>query len=215
MISLKNYNSDLKAKYNLTVEISLILSLLFILAVFEFSPKKIKYNPVKTSISEIINIENIVPTEQSLPPDLPKPVLPIISLNDDIQDIVLEDVGIDYNKEYTKPPDVRRNRIVEDDPYVFKFVEELPRPIGGIKAIQEKLFYPELAKKIGIEGKVIVTAVVDENGNVIKTEVLKSVFPSLDEIACKAVSETKFSPGKQRGKPVKVEIKIPVNFKLR
>jgi protein TonB len=207
MITLKNYN--------VTIEISLILSLLLILAAFQFSPEKLKYIPVKTSVPEIINIENITPTEQSLPPDLPRPVLPIISLSDDIQDIVMEDVSIDYNKGYTKLPDLTKDRIVEDERRIFKVVEELPTPVGGMKAIQERLFYPEFAKKIGIEGRVVIAAVVDENENVIKTKVLKSIFPDLDNIACKAVSETKFFPGKQRGKPVKVEVKIPVNFKLK
>ena len=193
----------------------MILSLLLILAAFQFSPEKLKYIPVKTSVPEIINIENITPTEQSLPPELPRPVLPIISLSDDIQDIVMEDVGIDYNKGYTKLPDLTKDRIVEDERRIFKVVEELPTPVGGMKAIQERLFYPEFAKKIGIEGRVVIAAVVDENENVIKTKVLKSIFPDLDNIACKAVSETKFFPGKQRGKPVKVEVKIPVNFKLK
>ena len=193
----------------------MILSLLLILAAFQFSPEKLKYIPVKTSVPEIINIENITPTEQSLPPELPRPVLPIISLSDDIQDIVMEDVSIDYNKGYTKLPDLTKDRIVEDERRIFKVVEELPTPVGGMKAIQERLFYPEFAKKIGIEGRVVIAAVVDENENVIKTKVLKSIFPDLDNIACKAVSETKFFPGKQRGKPVKVEVKIPVNFKLK
>ena len=188
---------------------------MLILAAFQFSPEKLKYIPVKTSVPEIIDIENITPTEQSLPPELPRPVLPIISLSDDIQDIVMEDVSIDYNKGYTKLPDLTKDRIVEDERRIFKVVEELPTPVGGMKAIQERLFYPEFAKKIGIEGRVVIAAVVDENGNVIKTKVLKSIFPDLDNIACKAVSETKFFPGKQRGKPVKVEVKIPVNFKLK
>lgn len=188
---------------------------MLILAAFQFSPEKLKYIPVKTSVPEIINIENITPTEQSLPPELPRPVLPIISLSDDIQDIVMEDVSIDYNKGYTKLPDLTKDRIVEDERRIFKVVEELPTPVGGMKAIQERLFYPEFAKKIGIEGRVVIAAVVDENENVIKTKVLKSIFPDLDNIACKAVSETKFFPGKQRGKPVKVEVKIPVNFKLK
>lgn len=188
---------------------------MLILAAFQFSPEKLKYIPVKTSVPEIINIENITPTEQSLPPELPRPVLPIISLSDDIQDIVMEDVSIDYNKGYTKLPDLTKDRIVEDERRIFKVVEEPPTPVCGMKAIQERLFYPEFAKKIGIEGRVVIAAVVDENENVIKTKVLKSIFPDLDNIACKAVSETKFFPGKQRGKPVKVEVKIPVNFKLK
>jgi hypothetical protein len=126
MITLKNYNADLKAKYSLTIEISLILSLLLILATFQFSPENLKYSPVKTSVPEIINTENITPTEQSLPPDLPKPVLHVISLTDNIQDIVMEDVSIDYNKEYSNPPDPTNDRIVVDERIIFEAVEEPP-----------------------------------------------------------------------------------------
>ena len=44
--------------------------------------------------------------------------------------------------------------------------------------------------------------------------VLQSLFPSLDEVALKAVNETKFIPGMQRGKPVNVQMTIPIQFKL-
>lgn len=215
MPALKNYNADLKVKYNVTIKISLIFSLLFILGAFEFSPKKLKDNSVKLSTPEIINVENITQTKQEFPPDLPKPILPVISLSDDIEDIIMEDVSIDYKKEYTKLPDLVKDRVVVDEKIIFKVVEEPPQPIGGMKAIQEKLFYPEIPKRVGIEGKVIVIAVINEEGTVIKTNIYKSVFPELDDIAVKAVSETKFYPGKQRGKPVKVEVKIPIDFKLK
>jgi len=50
---------------------------------------------------------------------------------------------------------------------------------------------------------------------VINASVLQSLFPSLDEVALNAVKETKFIPGKQRGKPVNVEMKIPIQFRLK
>jgi periplasmic protein TonB len=90
----------------------------------------------------------------------------------------------------------------------------MPEPIGGIKAIQEKITYPEIAKRAGVEGKVYILAFVDENGNVTKANVLKGIGAGCDEAARDAVLGTKFKPGKQRGTPVKVQVSIPVVFKL-
>ena len=57
-------------------------------------------------------------------------------------------------------------------------------------------------------------AYVDEQGIVTKTEVLKGIGAGCDEAAEYAVKQTKFSPGKQRGKAVKVKIMVPIIFKL-
>jgi len=96
----------------------------------------------------------------------------------------------------------------------FVAVEEMPFPIGGLKAIQEKIVYPEEAKNSGIEGKVYILAFINENGNVDKAKVLKGIGGGCDEAALNAVMKTKFSPGKQKGKPVKVQVSIPIVFKL-
>ena len=91
----------------------------------------------------------------------------------------------------------------------------MPEPIGGIAAIQSKIVYPEIAKRAGVEGKVYVKAYIDKNGDVTKAVVLKGIGAGCDEAALKAVKETKFKPGKQRGKPVNVQVSIPVVFKLQ
>ena len=96
----------------------------------------------------------------------------------------------------------------------FVAVEEMPFPIGGLSAIQEKIVYPELAKRSGIEGKVYILAYINEKGIVDHAKVIKGIGAGCDEAALKAVKETKFSPGKQRGKPVKVQVSIPIVFKL-
>jgi len=97
----------------------------------------------------------------------------------------------------------------------FVAAEEMPEPIGGLYAIQSKIKYPEEAKQNGIEGKVFIQAFIDENGNVAKAKVIKGVGSGLDEAALEAVKQTKFIPGKQEGKPVKVQIAIPILFKLQ
>ena len=90
----------------------------------------------------------------------------------------------------------------------------MPQPIGGIAAIQSKIVYPEIAKRAGVEGRVYVLAFVDRDGNVTKAKILKGIGAGCDEAALKAVEETKFKPGKQRGKPVNVQVSVPVFFKL-
>ncbi len=111
------------------------------------------------------------------------------------------------------PPPPKEEKKVEE-PTFFVAVEEMPEPIGGLKSIQSKITYPDLAKKAGIEGKVFILAYVDESGKVIKAEIVKGIGLGCDEAALNAVLATKFKPGKQRGKPIKVQITIPITFKL-
>jgi TonB family protein len=101
----------------------------------------------------------------------------------------------------------------EDD--FSPLVENMPGPIGGMFAIQEKIKYPEIAKRAGIQGKVIIQAFIDENGNVVHTKILNGIGGGCDEMAVDAVKKTKFNPGTQNGKPVKVQVTIPIVFKLQ
>ncbi|HPN39488.1 MAG TPA: energy transducer TonB, partial [Melioribacteraceae bacterium] len=100
----------------------------------------------------------------------------------------------------------------EEEVY-FVAVEEQPEPIGGIQGIQSRIVYPEIAKRTGVQGRVFVKAFVNENGDVAKVELIKGVGAGCDEAAMDAVKQTKFKPGKQRGKSVKVQVAIPLVFK--
>lgn len=102
----------------------------------------------------------------------------------------------------------------EDDSTYYIAVEEMPEPIGGIKAIMENVSYPKEAKDNNIQGKVYVLAYINEEGLVEKTKIIKSVDPLLDEAALDAVKKVKFTIAKQDGKPVKVEVAIPIVFQL-
>lgn len=95
-----------------------------------------------------------------------------------------------------------------------KATDAKPTIVGGTAAIAEKVHYPEIAKRAGIEGKVLVKAVLDTDGSVLSTEVIKSVGSGCDEAAVKAITETKFTPGYKDGEAVRTEVTIPVMFKL-
>ncbi len=104
----------------------------------------------------------------------------------------------------------------DSDPNVyFVSVEEMPEPIGGMYTIQSKIKYPEKAKQEGVQGKVYIVAYIDENGDVTDTKIIKGIGAGCDEAAIDAIKQTKFTPGKQRGKPVKTQVSIPIVFKLQ
>ena len=216
MPTLKYHSADLRSKYPTYIKISVVLSLLFVIIAFKLAPENSKSTVLKSTTQDIIKVTDIAQTIQpTKPPDLPKPLVPKIAVSDDIQNIDLVDVSIDYNKQFTKPPEREKEKVIEDDNVIFIAVEEMPKPIGGMESIVNKLYYPELARRVGITGRVVIAAVINKEGNVVNAHVLQSLFPSLDEVALNAVKETKFIPGKQRGKPVNVQMTIPIQFRLR
>jgi len=94
------------------------------------------------------------------------------------------------------------------------FAEEMPSPVGGLPAIYKNVKYPEIAQKAGIQGKVYLLAFVNENGGVDDVKVIKGLGGGCDEAAIKAVKNTKFKPGKNKGKAVKVKFSLAIKFKL-
>lgn len=103
---------------------------------------------------------------------------------------------------------------------VFDVVEQMPEFPGGMEALfkymAENMKYPEDAKKQQVEGRVLVQFIVETDGSVSNTEVLKRVFPSLDAEALRVISGMpKWIPGKQNGKVVRVKYTIPVSFRFK
>ena len=101
----------------------------------------------------------------------------------------------------------------------FDVVENMPSYPGGkdamIAFLSSNMRYPDAAKKNGIHGRVIVSFVVDKDGSITETKVVRSVDPALDQEALRLVnSMPKWKPGTAEGKPVRVKYSIPFNFSL-
>ncbi|MEZ4700878.1 MAG: M56 family metallopeptidase [Rhodothermales bacterium] len=97
---------------------------------------------------------------------------------------------------------------------VFMVVEEMPVLVGGLRSLQESIQYPDIARRAGIEGRVFIQFVVDNQGRVIDPTVVRGIGGGCDEEAIRAVSQARFAPGRQRGVPVAVKMSIPITFKL-
>ena len=103
---------------------------------------------------------------------------------------------------------------------VFAIVEKMPQFPGGEKAINEfiskTLQYPVIAQENGIQGKVVCSFIINQDGSVTDAEVVSGVDSSLDREALRIVSAMpKWTPGTQRGKAVRVKYTMPVTFTLQ
>jgi TonB family protein len=104
------------------------------------------------------------------------------------------------------------------DTTYFPYIE-IPEFPGGEKSMKgylaQELSYPEDARESGIEGRVVVRFTVLKTGKIDSIEILKGVYPSLDEMACYVVRMMpRWEPGKQEGIPVNVWYNLPIMFKL-
>jgi len=111
-------------------------------------------------------------------------------------------------------PPVEEEKNYEDDPAFYKTVEVIPVPYGGMDAIYKKIYYPKKAKENEIEGVVKILAFVDRDGEVLDAQVIEGIGYGCDEIARSAVFYHRFKPGLIKGQRVKVEMEIPIEFKL-
>ncbi|MCJ7552644.1 MAG: TonB family protein [Ignavibacteriaceae bacterium] len=116
--------------------------------------------------------------------------------------------------ELSLPPQKEEKINYEEDPAYYLNVEVMPEPIGGMNSFYKRLSYSREAREKKIEGVVQIRAFIENSGEVSSAEVVESVHPLLDESARLAVYYTRFKPGLQRGKPIKVQMIIPVEFKL-
>jgi Ca-activated chloride channel family protein len=109
--------------------------------------------------------------------------------------------------------------ILEDE--VFVTVEEMPKFMGNsdlkefLDWIQLQIVYPEVARKKGISGRVFVKFDIDEKGNLVNIKIVRGIDPLLDNEVIRILKQSPtWTPGKQRGRNVKVTFTVPVVFKL-
>lgn len=119
----------------------------------------------------------------------------------------------------TTKPDAVLNENASGGKEIFFVVEDMPSFPGGKAALGEYIYthlkYPQDLKDKGIHGEVQVQFTVNTSGQVGDIKVIRSVYPGLNEAAAKVFEEMPdWNPGRQRGKPVAVNVVVPVRFKL-
>ena len=217
----KDDSADLRKQYPIYVEVGMIVTLLLLILAFRVDWQQGSDFQVVMDEQEVVEMEEVQQTEQQTePPPPPRPPVPVEVPNDEIveDEAVNLDASLDLSESLetsSPPPQPEGEEEEEEEQEVFVVVEDRPELIGGMAALQQAVEYPEFAKKAGIEGRVFVQFIVDEEGNVQNPQVTRGVHKMLDQAAVEAVKEMKFKPGKQRGKAVKVQMSLPVTFRLR
>ena len=108
----------------------------------------------------------------------------------------------------------------ESSTKVYDAVDEMPSFPGGLNGLMtflaQNMVYPVTAQENGVQGRVIVSFVVETDGSITDVKVARSVDPSLDREAMRVVKAMpKWTPGKKDGKPVRVKYTVPVVFRLQ
>lgn len=117
--------------------------------------------------------------------------------------------GVDFETEF------ERFKTFENEAgEYYKVTDKMPELIGGLIELQKKVVYPLEAKKKGIQGRVVVQFIVDEEGNVIEPKITRGIGGGCDEAALEAITKVEFSPGIKNGVPVKTQYSLPIIFSL-
>lgn len=225
MEAKKSPKADLERKRTVFVQIGLIVSLALVLLAFEWKSYDVEQTQLEARQAESIEEEMIEITQQNKPPPPPEPP-PTTTLINIVQDDVevLDDIVIDAEATqftqiptYTPPAVVEEEEVAEAE--IFTVVEDQPSFPGGdearIRFLQENIRYPQMARESGIQGTVYVTFVVERNGSVTDVRVMRGIGGGCDEEAVRVIKAMpKWIPGKQRGKPVRVQFNMPIKFTL-
>lgn len=216
----KSDDADLHKKYPLYIEIGLFLSLGLLVVAFNVQWQSQNNFEIDQNEQETVEMKQIEQTQQiEKPPPPPEPQVPVEVPNEEsVEDASIDlsaelDMSGNQNQEQPPPPPEEEEE-EETEPEVFVAVENMPELIGGISGLQQKINYPEMARKAGVEGRVIVQFEVTKEGNVANPRVLQGIGAGCDKEALRVVKEAKFKPGKQRGKPVRVKMSLPITFSL-
>lgn len=227
METKKNKKYDLERKRPLFFGVGMIISLSLTLVAFEW---KSEIEPIvlpkETEDDGWVVMYTPIVTEH----DQPKPPRPKKEKKEIIRPASIikettevfsktENTVIDQGEDliYLTEEDFGTEEIDKDEPFLF--VEEMPSFPGGERALMEYIAthvkYPRKARNLNVEGRVTLSFVIGKDGTVTDVKIIKGIGAGCDEEATRVLeSLPRFSPGKQRGKPVKVQMQVPVLFKL-
>ncbi len=223
MEAKKTEKADLTRKTALFFSIGLLITMVITLTAFTWKDYDESLLDLQGKSANVFEeMLEVPPTEQPPPP---APVIQqpqIVEVPDEEE--IKEDLNLKFDVEVTEETKVETIIVApveekEDVDQIFSVVEETATPKGGMPAfykfVSEKIKYPAQARRMGVEGRVFVEFVVNRDGTIVDVRSIKGIGAGCDEEAVRIVqSAPAWKPGKQRGKPVRQKMVIPIIFKL-
>jgi protein TonB len=206
--------------------ISLCLSLLLVIYAFEWrTADETATLELSQNVSEFNDLIEVPQTKQLQKPPAINVAPAIIEVADEK---IIENIEINLDIEMSE--DTRIEEVIftpqqvaaipeERADEIFVIVEDQPIPQGGMqefyKFVSENLKFPAKAAHMGIEGRVFIEFIVEKDGSLTDIKVARGIGGGCDEEAVRVISAApKWNPGKQRGRPVRVRMIMPITFKI-
>lgn len=223
----KSERADLERGKGTSLLIGFVIALGVMFVALEWTEREVEDN------SELYTAKDMSLNEEMVPITLPEkktvPPPPAAVTKAEIIEIVEDDADIEEDimastEDNVEWVDLDTYDVVEVEPEpeeeeIFMVVEDQPEFPGGTAALldylRKNIKYPAICRENNIQGRVLVTFIVNKDGAIVEPEVVKSVHPQLDREALRVISTMpNWKPGSQRGKPVRVKYTVPVNFRL-
>ncbi len=223
----KSERADLERGKSTSLLIGFVMALAVMFVALEWTQREVQDD------SEIYGVNDVSLNEEMVPITLPEkktvPPPPAAVTQADILEIVDDDAEVEEDimastEDQVEWVDLDEIDYVEVEPEpeeeeIFMVVEDAPEFPGGTQALldylRKNIKYPPICRENGIQGRVLVSFVVNKDGAIVEPQVVKSVNKQLDQEALRVISTMpNWKPGKQRGKPVRVKYTVPVNFRL-
>jgi protein TonB len=228
MKAKKSKQANLENKRSTLFLIGLVLALGVVLSAFEWKVQQTK-QVLDFGSTDFVSQDFVfippTPAEDKLKPKAIIEV-PVFEIVDDHVEIMNE-LELEGN-EPTETIEIDFSVLAFDesgkgtdkDEEILITAEIMPEFPGGQRALlnflSKNVKYPVIAQENGITGKVFVSFVIDEAGDILNVELLRGADPALDKEALRVVSSMpKWQPGMQGGKTVKVRYTVPINFQLQ
>lgn len=230
----KNPHVDVSKNSSLYFVIGLAAVLGIIYASMEWK-KYDKVNEYDIALNVEDQLDEEVPmTEQiKTPPPPPPPAAPevieVVEDEEEVEETVIESTETSQEEEIIEVEEVEVEEVEEDISVPFAVIEDVPIFPGceGAKDkkacfqemmqkhIRKNFRYPEIAQEMGVQGRVNVVFVIQKDGSIGNIR-MRGPDKNLEAEALRIIKKLpKMTPGKQRGRPVKVPFSIPITFKLQ
>ena len=219
----KTEKADLNKKTSFFFSIGLLITMSIVVMAFAWrDSQKQDVDLMAKNVNTFEEMLEIPPTEQPPPPPPEIQQPQIIEVPDEEE--IEEEIQVKFDVEVTEDTKVQQIVIQAAEPEeeveeIFTIVEDPASPVGGMTAfynyVGDKIKYPAQARRMGIEGRVFVQFVIDKDGSITEVVAVKGIGAGCDEEAVRILQGSpKWKPGKQRGKPVKQRMVLPITFKL-
>ena len=228
MEAKKNPDKDVYKKSGQYFLIGLSISTAIMITVFEWKTELIPTTVTYHEPDMPIVLPEIPQPKTESPKSMEEPILKLKPTSPSFTPIEVANHSSEKNAETTPTIDADSlaytgsTLSMTDDPEVdtaiYIFVEKKPEPVNGFegfyKDVSERTKYPRKARQLEVEGKVYIEFVVNKKGEPTDFKVMKGIGSGCDEEAMRVIALSKWEPGKQRGKPVRVKMVMPIAFKL-